>query len=149
MKALRHSENNLLAQGHEAFIKSRGKIWTQTCQPPTLERSTTVAHPSHKRESLNLSKEGWTRDPDSRLLSVPLPVSSPRWFWKHLKHAFCWVNKTLKLNLAHISQLNWFHMWFYCIYVYLLCCQAPCCALYIHKPYYLLSNPKINLSVSN
>lgn len=117
-----------------------------------------MAHHLSKHETL--CKDGWTWD--CRLLEplYPFPVSSPHSFRKHLKNAFSRATKSSKLSLAHMLQLQIILQtkYFICdsLYVYyLLYHQAPCYVFYIYSryeyiytTYYLLSNPKNNLSTS-
>lgn len=157
MKRLRHSEINLSIQDHEASIKCRARIWTQTCQTPKLEHLATVTTSATVRP-WSFHKKVGPEIPDSRTPSVPFPASSPHWFWKRLNNTFSWVTKSSKLSLARILQIKHFRhdskyiclptvlpgamlctLWIYNIYEY----------IHRHTQYYLLSNPKNNLLISN
>lgn len=129
--ALSHREINLLAQGHEALMKPRGRTRTQSCQPPTLEHPP-QRHLFHKRETLPFHKRLGP--------GIPTPGHSgshsqkpAHWCQKHLKHAFCFKTElSFKLNFAHISQRKDFMCDSMCLDIYLLCCQEPCYYIKIH-----------------
>lgn len=157
MKKLRHSEMNLSVQGHEAFIKCWARIWTQTCQTSKLEHLAAVTT-SVTTRPWSFHKKGRPGIPASRIVSSPFPASRPHWFWKHLNNTFSSVTESVKLNFAHILQIKYFRCDSKYICLLTLLSGGTLCALCIdniykythrHTQYYLLSNPKNNLSGSH